>query len=166
MSSKPVINISDIELHPFGQGDRFEAKLGPIGQIIGMQKLGCMLTVVAPGKTAFPFHVHHTNEEFFVVLEGEGEYRFGEDVHPIKAGDLLAAPVGGPEYAHQIRNTGSSDLKYLGISTKEQPEVVEYPDSDKFAVISRSSDGGPMSAKFRYIGRTETALDYWDGEDV
>ena len=130
-----------------------------------MEKLGCLLHVVEPGKSAFAFHAHHLNEEMFVILEGQGHYRWGEELHAIRAGDVVAAPPGGPERGHQITNTGDTALKYLGISTMEQPEVVEYPDSDKFAVFSQSPEGSPITARFRYIGRSETAVDYWDGED-
>ncbi len=161
---KPVVNVADLDTFPFGHGERFAARLGPIGARIGMEKLGCMLTVVEPGKTAFPFHVHHNNEEMFVVLDGTGEYRFGSEVYPIRRGDVLAAPAGGPDRAHQIRNTGDTDLHYLGISTKAEPEVVEYPDSNKFTMFSQSTDGSPMTARVRYVGRLEASLDYWDGE--
>ena len=164
--TRPVVNIDDLELMDFGHGDGFAAKLGPIGGLIGAKQLGCMLTVVAPGKKAFPFHVHHANEEMFFILAGSGEYRFGEETHPIRAGDMLAAPAGGPEAAHQIVNTGDETLKYLSFSTKVQPEVVEYPDSDKFAVLSQSTDGSPMTARIRHIGRPGSSLDYWDGEDA
>ena len=162
---KPVVNLDELETFRFGQGDAFAARLGPVGNKIGMEKLGCMLTVVEAGKSAFPFHVHHANEEMFVILEGAGEYRYGENRYPIRAGDIVAAPPGGPERSHQITNTGATVMKYLGISTKDQPEVVEYPDSNKFAVFSQSTDGGPMTARVRYIGRLENSLDYWDGED-
>jgi len=162
---KPVLNIGDVESFPFGQGDGFAATLGPIGKQIGMERLGCMLIAVDPGKTAFPLHVHHANEEMFVVLEGTGDYVYGAETYPICAGDVIAAPPGGPERAHQIVNSGDVTLKYLGISTKEQPEVVEYPNSNKFAVFSQSADGTPMTARLRYIGRSENTLDYWDGED-
>lgn len=161
----PVINIDTLTPFEFGQGQAFAAKLAPIGKLVGMEKLGVMLTVVEPGKAAFPYHVHHHNEEMFFVLEGEGTYRFGETEHPIKAGDILAAPPGGPERAHQIINTGRATLKYLGISTKLEPEIAEYPDSNKFLVYSQTQDGTPRSARFNYIGREDSKLDYWDGED-
>ena len=164
--TKPVINIDDLEFVDFGHGDGFAAKLGRIGGLIGARQLGCMLTVVEPGKKAFPFHVHHANEEMFFILAGNGEYRYGEETYPIRASDMLAAPAGGPEAAHQIVNTGDETLKYLAFSTKNQPEVVEYPDSDKFGVSSQSTDGTPFTARIRYIGRPETSLDYWDGEDA
>ena len=161
---KPVLNITDVELNEFGHGDVFEAKLAPMGPVVGLSKLGFLLTLVEPGKSAFPFHAHSANDEAFYILEGEGTYRFGEERYPIKAGDLLAAPAGGPDKAHQIINTGEVALKYLGVSTKAEPEVVEYPDSGKFLVFARTEGGSPQTAQFRHIGRTTDSYDYWDGE--
>jgi hypothetical protein len=45
----------------------------------------------------------------------------------------------------------------------ESPEVVEYPDSGKFAVFSRPDEQATQLG-FRFVGRKETSLDYWDGE--
>jgi uncharacterized cupin superfamily protein len=42
-----------------------------------MAGLGAMFVTVAPGKRAFPFHNHLGNDEMFVILEGEGTFRFG-----------------------------------------------------------------------------------------
>jgi hypothetical protein len=53
--------------------EKFSAQVGDVGRRLGAQKLGCNLTVVPPGKRAWPFHNHRVNEEMFVVLEGEGE---------------------------------------------------------------------------------------------
>ncbi|MHA1547981.1 MAG: cupin domain-containing protein [Alphaproteobacteria bacterium] len=163
--AKPVVNIDELDFKDFGNGEGFQAKLGRIGERIGAEALGCMLTIVEPGKKAFPYHVHHAMEEMFVLLEGTGEYRFGAERYPIRAGDVLAAPAGGPEVAHQIINTGDVPLKYLGLSTKTRTEVVEYPDSKKFAVNSRFDWSNPDGGGVRFIGRSEGGLDYWDGED-
>lgn len=164
-TAKPVINIADVPLRDSGHGDSFEAKVGSFGRQIGSTGIGVMLHVVPPGKKAFPFHVHHQTHELFVILEGEGTYRFGSETYPIKANDVVAAPTGGPEVAHQIVNTGTAPLKYLGISaTPAGTEVVEYPDSGKFAVSSRY-DWATGKGGVRYIGRKESSLDYWDGEE-
>ncbi len=164
MTNKPIININELEMMDFGQGEKFSARLGEVAIPIGLTRIGCMLTEVLPGKTAFPFHNHHNIDEMFVILEGEGEYRFGEETHKIKQGDVLAAPAGGPEVAHQILNTGDKPIRYLGISDVTDPYVVEYPDSDKFLVTSRMNKSDPRTAKLRYIGRLENSLDYFDGE--
>ena len=164
--AKPVMNLADVETMEFGHGEGFSARLGRIGPRIGSPGIGCMLTIVPPGKKAFPFHAHHANDEMFFILEGSGEYRLGEERFAVKAMDVVAAPAGGPETAHQLINTGAADLKYLAFSTMADPEVVEYPDSGKFAAVSRFDWKNPASGKgIRYIGRTESTLDYWDGEE-
>jgi uncharacterized cupin superfamily protein len=163
--TKPVINIADVALRDGGNGAAFKAKVGSFGKQIGSKGMGVMLHVVEPGEKAFPFHVHHRIEELFVILEGEGTYRFGEEKFPIKAGDVCAAPTGGPDKAHQILNTGKTTLKYLGISTTTETEVVEYPDSKKLAVSSRFDWSNPNAGGIRYVGRTENSLNYFDGEE-
>ena len=164
MNAKPVINLADVLLRDTGNGKGFEAKVGSFARQIGSTGIGCMLHVVEPGKKAFPYHVHHQIHELFVILEGEGTYRFGKESYPVKAGDVCAAPTGGPEHAHQIINTGKSQLKYLGISTMTDTEVVEYPDSGKFGITSRF-DWSTMSGGVRHLGRPGTSLDYYDGEE-
>ena len=161
---KPVMNVADVPLRDNSHGDRFQAKIGSFGRAIGSSGIGCMLHVVPPGKRAFPYHNHHGIHELFVVLEGMGQYRFGEETYPVRAGDVLAAPAGGSEAAHQLINTGDTDLKYLGISTSVATEVVEYPDSGKFAVTSRFDRSNPAAGGVRFVGRKETSIDYWDGE--
>ena len=164
MTTKPVINIADVPLRPTSGADgNFSAEVGSFGKAIGSSGIGCMLHVVQPGQKAFPYHVHHQIHELFVILEGTGEYRFGAERYPVKVGDVLAAPTGGPEVAHQIINTGTTVMKYLGISSAAQTEVVEYPDSGKFAVTSRF-DWATMSGGVRHIARPGTGLDYYDGE--
>ncbi len=129
---KPVMNIADVPLRDNAHGETFEAKIGSFGRTIGSTGIGVMLHVVEPGKAAFPFHAHHQTHELFVILEGEGTYRLGTESYPVKAGDVLAAPTGGPEAAHQIINTGAAPLKYLGISASPgTTEVVEYPDFEE-----------------------------------
>jgi uncharacterized cupin superfamily protein len=121
--------------------------------------------VVPPGKRAFPFHNHRVNEEMFFVLEGEGEVRIGAERHPIRRGDVIASVPGGPELAHQIVNTSNSELRYLSVSTKMSPELVEYPDSGKFGVGAEfpGSDGKPKTVRF--LGRMNASIDYWEGEE-
>jgi uncharacterized cupin superfamily protein len=164
--SKPVVNIADVPLREGGNGKQISARLGRIGSLIGANKLGCQLHIVPVGKKAFPRHAHHVNEEMFFVLSGQGTYRLGEDAYPIREGDVIGAPAGDASTAHQIVNTGAAELRYLGFSTRLDPEVVEYPDSNKFAVASMAPpDKGLLAAKLLFIGRREGSLDYFDGEE-
>ena len=161
----PVKNLADVELADWQHGEKYSARIGSFAKTLGLEKLACMLMVVPPGKSAFPFHVHHANDEMFVILQGSGEYRFGDKTYPVKTGDVVSAPAGGPELAHQLTNTGSEEMRYLGISTTVWPEAIDYPDSKKFAVLSRPHPSGDRAkAGLRFIGRREMMINYWDGE--
>lgn len=167
-----IMNIADAQPQPMPPGfaptgaaaERYGASIARISAQLGAQRLGYNLTVLPPGKRAFPFHNHRVNEEMFFVLEGEGTVRIGTESHPIRRGDIVACPPGGPESAHQIVNTGTSELRYLAVSSKLSPEFCEYPDSGKYGVLAEftGADGAPQS--FRRVGRQADSVDYWDGE--
>jgi len=167
MTKKPITNIHEQEMRAWSKGSKFAAKLARLGSVIGAEKLGAQLHVVPAGKAAFPRHAHHANEEMFYVVSGNGAYQAGDEVWPVKAGDIIAAPAGNGDTAHQMRNNSDGDLVYLTISTRNDPDVVEYPDSGKFAVGSMvPTEGGILNARIAYVGRKEATLDYWDGEDI
>ena len=48
--------------------------------------------MVPPGKKAFPHHVHHVNDELFVILSGEGTLRFGAERYSVRSGDVIVCP--------------------------------------------------------------------------
>jgi uncharacterized cupin superfamily protein len=121
MSTRSIVNLADVPLRDFGNGRAFAAKLGRVGPLIGARKLGCMLHIVPPGKKAFPRHAHHANEEMFFILSGEGTYRLGAESLPIRTNDLIAAPAGDGETAHQIVYTSGDELRYLAFSTPNDP---------------------------------------------
>lgn len=163
---KPVANIADLDMKQSSKGSRFAARSGRLGGVLGMRQLGAQFIVVPAGKTGYPFHSHRNNEEMFIILDGTGEYRFGDDTHVVGAGDVLSAPAGGPSTAHQIKNTGSTDLRYYAISTRNDPDIIEYPDSGKWMVAADiPPGGGARGAQFVMQGRDKPMLDYWDGED-
>ncbi|WP_317929819.1 cupin domain-containing protein [Halioxenophilus sp. WMMB6] len=157
-----VVTLAELPLEPFAEGERFACADAGLSERLGLSQLGAAYCEVPPGKSACPFHVHHVEDELFIILSGSGRYRFGEQSFDVKAGDVLGAPHGGADYAHQLINTGSEPLKYMAISSRSETEVCEYPDSGKFLVASRRSLGRLNS--FRFIGRQESNCDYWDGE--
>jgi uncharacterized cupin superfamily protein len=169
--SPRILNIADIELKsrppelaPSGPAATvFDARMGAIGQRLGAQKLGYNITAVPIGKAAFPFHCHRVNEEMFFIIQGSGEIRIGVETHQIGEGDVIACPPGGPDTAHQIKNTGSTELRYLAVSTNLTPDIALYPDSGKFGVLAQfPADSSPR--KFSFIGRENQSGNYWEGE--
>lgn len=175
MTTHPILNIDDIEYRPWGHGTKtpgaeaapapFEARLGPISGLIGAQKLGYNVTIVPPGKRAFPAHSHRVNEEMFFILAGEGEMRVGDKRHKVRPGDIIACPAGGPETAHQLINTSpAEELKFLAVSTLTMPEMVDYPDSGKMGFSAEATGPDGKTHRWRHLTRPQGAIDYWDGE--
>lgn len=171
--AKPILNIDEVSLSPrprdfLPEGDlanRFEARIGRVADRIGARALGYNITAIPPGRSAYPFHSHRINEEMFFVLHGNGEVRIGAETFPIRSGDFIACPPGGPEAAHQIRNTGTEELRFLAVSTLHSPEINEYPDSGKFGVYADFATGANGEVEyFSFQAREAMNLDYWDGE--
>lgn len=159
---KPIMNLDEVAFDDVEENGKYTSSRGQISDRIGARQLGYNLTVLPPGKAQCPFHSHHGEEEMFFILEGEGELRFGEARYPIRAHDVIACPTGGPEFAHQIVNTGTATMRYLALSTLCELEACEYPDSGK--VLVRSGRRGER--RLRKMFRGENTVDYYDREPV
>jgi uncharacterized cupin superfamily protein len=158
---KPIINLDEItEFDDVEENGIYTSRRALFSERIGARDLGYNLTILPPGKVQCPFHVHHGEEEMFLILEGEGELRFGDQRYPIRKHDVIACPTGGPEVAHQIINTGTTDMRYLALSTVVDIEICEYPDSQKVSLVT-GRRGEPGLHK---IFRVETDVDYYDRE--
>lgn len=164
--TRPILNLDEVQFETQKDGEAFEAMFGPIASRLSAKKLGYRITILPPGKKAWPFHAHYANEEMFFILEGRGRLRYGDCEFPIRAGDFIAAPAGGIESAHQIVNDSEVDLKYLCVSTKEGLDVMEYPDSNKFGVLAAAPpDGAKEKRTFAFFGYKSATVGYWEGEE-
>lgn len=156
-----IINIAELALRDGGNGKGFQAKLGRAGPLLGLKRLGCSLTIVPPGKRAWPFHRHHVTDELCYIISGSGEVRLDDRALPVRTGDLIASPAGAE--AHQIINTGASELRYLAISDINTVDIIEYPDSGKVGMAAGVQGGDLSTAGYKALGRV-THADYFDGE--
>lgn len=150
-----VVNLDELKLDPFSKGETFASAAVRIGPLIGAKSLGYSYDIVPPGKRSCPFHNHHGEEEMFFVVKGNGLLRYGTETRPIRAGDVICCPTGGPETAHQIINDSDGDLAYLSVSTRLPVEVCEYPDSKKV---------GAYGERFSHMSRKTDHLEYWTDE--
>jgi uncharacterized cupin superfamily protein len=144
-----VVNIADV------RGDRedrpgWEKTARRVARHLGARTTGMTLLEIAPGARPFPFHCHSAEEELFIVLDGTGTLRLGEDRHPLRAGSVVSRPA-GTHVAHQFI-AGDEGMTVLAYSDIEPGDVAFYPDSNK--------------VKLRGLGVTVRVqpVDYWDGE--
>lgn len=159
---KNIVRLSEVPVEPMKtpDGSSFAAERRRVGAAIGAKKLGYSFFSVPPGKTAFPFHLHHTNEEMIYVFEGEGTLRFEKEEQTVSAGTFISFPPGAG-HPHQLINTSDRALKYLCVSTMEYPEITEYPDSKKIGAVT----SGPHDPGFRAFYRKQENVAYYEGEN-
>ena len=108
-----------------------------------------------PGDRLWPYHTHHANEEWMIVLRGRPTLRTPEGEQELDEGDVVCHPR-GQDGLHQIRNATDEPIRVLMLSTLIKPDIVEYPDSDKV--------GARASRRADLLGRPDRAR-LWDGED-
>ena len=154
LCAKLICNFDEVPLTREAREPLYDGAGARLARGTAALKLGASIDVLEPGKRGCPYHLHHAQEEMFIVVEGHGTMRVAGEMLPVKAGDVIFMPA-GPDYPHQMINTSDAPLKYLSISTKEAPEVCEYPDSNKILAY------GPAVSR---MNRLDTDLDYWDGE--
>ena len=158
---KPFVNLDEVQFTDIEDNGYYTSKRAQFSAGIGARKLGYNLTELPPGKAQCPFHAHRAEEEMFLILDGEGELRYGAQRYRIRRHDVIACPTGDASTAHQIINTGSTTLRYLSLSTLADIEVCEYPDSDKIGVYADSPAPG-----LRKMFRADATVDYYDGESL
>ena len=154
-----IRNFDEVTRERYAREPLYDGESARLAKGTAASKLGASIDVLPAGKRSCPYHLHHAQEEMFVVLEGSGTLRVAGEMLPIKRGDVMFLPA-GPDYPHQIINTSDAPLKYLSISTMEVPEICEYPDSKKY--LAEGSLG--HKNRFSVIDRHGDSLDYWDGE--
>ena len=157
--SQRVINIDQLKLEHFEEGEKFASDSARIGPLVGASDLGYSYDVVQPGKSSCPFHSHRGEEEMFFIVKGEGLLRYGPETRKVRSGDFICCPVGGPETAHQLINDSTGELAYISVSTMMPAEVCEYPDSGKVGAF-----GGKGESRLRHMTETSSRVDYWKGE--
>ena len=127
-----------------------------IGPLLGASRMGATLYELPPGERLSPYHFHHGDEEWLIVLEGRPTLRTPAGEVELDPGDVVAFPEGAAG-AHAVSNHTDVRVRVLMLSTRLTPAVAVYPDSDKIAVWR--VDGADT-----LVVRRLAAVDDWDGE--
>ncbi|WP_435364945.1 cupin domain-containing protein [Haloarchaeobius sp. DYHT-AS-18] len=158
------VNEADLEWDELETGaTRFRRKR--LGGAADAEQLGASLYELPAGARSWPFHYHTANEEAIYVLAGTGTLRTADGGQALERGDFVALPT-GEEGGHRVVNTGEEPLRYLCVSTMQEPDVTVYPDSGKLGIFAGAPPGGDSAARTvdGYYPR-DAAVDYWDGEE-
>ena len=90
--------IGPVELFEIWQKSDFESDIDFIDRV-----------VVLPGST-IGFHQHGMNEEMYILLEGTGLMKIGDDEVVVKKGDMILNPAGG---RHGLTNNSEKNIDLL-----------------------------------------------------
>jgi uncharacterized cupin superfamily protein len=132
----------------------FRSRSTSVRRRIGGERIGATLYELDAGEKICPYHLHHANEEWLVVVGGRPTLRTPEGERELRAGDTVCFPRGA-DGAHQVVNRSDTPARALLLSTLIKPDVAEYPDSDKVAIWGEG---------FGHLLRRTPQIDYWDGE--
>jgi uncharacterized cupin superfamily protein len=152
-----IFNLNGDEWDRVEERPGWRSKDAWVGARIESELIGGSLYELEPGDRLWPYHTHHANEEWLVVIRGRPTLRAPEGEQELAEGDVVAFRR-GKDGAHQVRNGTDEPIRVLMLSTLIQPDIVEYLDSGK--VAARSVAGEPIIR-----GRPGPLLEYWEGED-
>jgi uncharacterized cupin superfamily protein len=151
-----VFNLNGNEWDRQEDREGWRSKDAWVGHHIGAELIGGSMYELEAGDKLWPFHTHHANEEWVVVLRGKPTLRAHDGETELKEGDVVAFPR-GKEGAHQIVNRTDEPVRVLMLSTLIAPDIVEYLDTGKIG--ARSVRGERIM-----FSRPGPELDYWEGE--
>ena len=152
-----VFNLNGDEWDRVEDRPGWRSKDAWVGERVGAELLGGSLYELEPGDRLWPYHTHHANEEWLIVVRGNPTLRTPEGEQQLEEGDVVCFPR-GKDGLHQVRNDTDAGTRVHMLSSMNRPDIVEYPDSGK--VGARSVAGERI-----LLGRPGPMLDYWDGED-
>jgi len=66
-----------------------------------------------------------------MIIAGRGQVRTPEGMTDVREGDCIVHP---PGEAHQISNTGATDLVYYIVADNPPSDVYHFPDTNKWRV--------------------------------
>ena len=156
IAAMEIVNLFTVECSDEMEHEGFRIRETQIGPRLGADLVGGSVYEVDPGKKLWPYHLHHANEEWLIVLRGRPTLRTPDGERELVEGDVACFPRGAAG-THQVRNDTDEPARILMLSSEIVPEIVEYPDSGKFHALSARRE---MLSRTRYGERVE----YWDGE--
>jgi uncharacterized cupin superfamily protein len=152
-----VFNLNGDEWDRVEDRPGWRSKDAWVGAHVDAELIGASMYELEPGDRLWPYHTHHANEEWIIVLRGRPTLRTPEGEQELSEGDVAAFPR-GPAGAHQITNRTEEPLRVLMLSTLLSPDLIEYLDSGKVAAVD--AEGKRLFRAFRGAD-----AEYWEGED-
>lgn len=72
--------------------------------------------ILPPRTDVAYFHIHHKNEETYIIIQGSGDFQVDDDCFEISEGSIVRV---APEGKRGLRNSSDSSMIYIVIQSKE-----------------------------------------------
>ncbi len=151
-----IFNLRGDEWDRTEEREGWRSKDAWVGARLGAELIGGSLYELEPGDRLWPYHTHHANEEWLIVVSGTPTLRSPDGEQDLREGDV-ACFRRGPDGAHQVSNRTDAPVRVLMLSTLLAPEIVEYLDTGK--VGTRDARGNRLM-----LARPGPTAEYWEGE--
>ncbi len=153
-------NESDVDWKTYDP-DETTFRRKELSSAVDAAELGCSLYELPPGMRSWPYHYHTANEEALYVLAGEGRLKTDDGLVELTAGDYVTLPA-NESGGHRVLNDSEEPLRYLAISTMNEPDVTVYPEMDKFGVFVGSPPGGRGERTLEGYYHIDDEVEYWE----
>ncbi len=150
-----IVSCEDVDPDERRRGDVHQVTRR-VGDAVGSTRAGLQLISVDPGRLSNLPHCHSTEDELFVILEGDGALELlhpdgTAESHPVHAGHVVSRPA-GTGIAH-VFGAGDGGLRLLAYGHRDPADMCFYPRSGKISIRG-------LKTVFRV-----QRVDYWDGEE-
>ena len=123
-----------------------------VAPLIGGSRLGLSVYELPPDQSICPYHWEAGDEEWLIVISGRPTLRTPDGELELDPWDAVCFPAGA-EGAHKVTNRSDATARVGMLSTRNEPGVSVYPDSNKVGAW-------PPGKLFRL----ESAVPYFEGE--
>jgi uncharacterized cupin superfamily protein len=134
----------------------YRTGMARFGPSIGASKIGASLYELPPGQSICPYHYEYPDEEWLIVFEGRPTLRRPQGEEELAPWDVVCFPPGA-DGAHKVTNRTDETIKVFMFSTRIEPAVAVYPDSDKIGVW-------PGERSDHVLVKRSSHVDYYEGE--
>jgi uncharacterized cupin superfamily protein len=152
-----TVNVYAAEVeHDSDDPDGYHTGFTRLGPQLGAAKLGASVYDMLPGQSICPYHYEYGNEEWLLVVTGRPTLRVPDGESELAPGDVVCFPE-GPDGAHKVTNRTEEPVRVVILSTKHDPSIAIYPDSEKIGAWTGND-------RDRIMARLGSDLAYYDGE--
>jgi uncharacterized cupin superfamily protein len=150
-------NLSALEIeYDETDPEGYRAGMSRFGPSIGAVRLGASVYVLPPDQSICPYHYEYPEEEWLIVLQGRPMLHHPQGEDELEEGDVVCFPA-GPAGAHKVTNRTDETVRVLMFSTRTDPAVAVYPDSDKIGVWTGNKDDHVIVSR-------SSNVEYYEGE--